>query len=72
MAQNSSSVTNRTLGRGGSTNAAAIAFIPIGGGQPKSSLEEICDDNLCFNGGSCDPVTQKCKCTGHFIGTVVP
>ena len=27
-----------------------------------------CDSNLCFNGGICDPVSQKCKCRGHFIG----
>ena len=29
----------------------------------------VCDDNLCFNGAKCDPVTgEKCKCLGHFIG----
>ena len=29
---------------------------------------QFCDSNLCFNGGRCDPRTQECKCTGHFMG----
>lgn len=42
----------------------AVSFIPMG--QPNSI--GTCDDNLCFNGGFCDPIALKCKCTGHFIG----
>ncbi len=29
---------------------------------------KICDDNLCFNGGKCDPINNRCICVGHFIG----
>ena len=33
-----------------------------------SPVPKFCDSNLCFNGGRCDPRTQECKCTGHFMG----
>ena len=67
-AQNTSSAAasitaNRTTSN---TAAAAVAFIPMG--QPKSNLDQTCDDNLCFNGGYCDPMTQQCQCRGHYIG----
>ena len=44
-----------------SSSSAAVNFIPI-------NALEACDDNLCFNGGFCDPLSQKCRCRGHFIG----
>jgi hypothetical protein len=28
----------------------------------------ICGQNTCLNGGTCDPITQKCKCKGHHTG----
>ena len=44
-----------------SSPSAAVNFIPI-------NAAEACDDNLCFNGGFCDPLSLKCRCRGHFIG----
>ncbi len=31
---------------------------------------QVCDSNLCFNGGHCDPIGRSpdCVCKGHFIG----
>ena len=28
----------------------------------------VCGQKSCFNGGRCDPITQKCKCKGHHTG----
>ena len=44
-----------------SSPSAPVNFIPI-------NAAEACDDNLCFNGGFCDPLSLKCRCRGHFIG----
>ena len=59
--QNASITINGTS----NSHSSPVAFIPI---EPKSNLDQNCDDNLCFNGGYCDPMTQMCKCRGHFIG----
>ena len=34
----------------------------------KTTEARRCDSNLCLFGGICDPVSQKCKCRGPFIG----
>ena len=53
---------NRTKSDSAASNpSAAVNFIPI-------NAAEACDDNLCFNGGFCDPLSLKCRCRGHFIG----
>ena len=53
---------NRTKSDSVASNpSAAVNFIPI-------NAAEACDDNLCFNGGFCDPLSLKCRCRGHFIG----
>ena len=55
-------VGNRTKSDSAASNpSAAVNFIPI-------NAAEACDDNLCFNGGFCDPLSLKCRCRGHFIG----
>ena len=55
-------VGNRTKSDSAASNpSAAVNFIPI-------TAAEACDDNLCFNGGFCDPLSLKCRCRGHFIG----
>ena len=52
-----------------SKNRTRVAFIPIGHQAANSvAAGDNCDDNLCFNGGYCDPILEKCKCKGHFIG----
>ena len=53
---------NRTKSDSAASNPSApVNFIPI-------NAAEACDDNLCFNGGFCDPLSLKCRCRGHFIG----
>ena len=48
----------------GNRSASNFAFVPMQSAKPV----DTCDDNLCFNGGFCDPLTLKCRCRGHFIG----
>ncbi len=41
----------------------AVSVVSMG-----SNGEDACDENLCLNGGWCDPLNNKCICKGHFIG----
>lgn len=38
--------------------------------QAEHKKTDVCDKNLCFNGGRCDPTLSSCVCKGHFIGNV--
>lgn len=59
-------------GRATNLTSPAVHFIPMRvagrSGAGANAVDASCDDNLCFNGGYCDPITQKCRCKGHFIG----
>ena len=47
------------------SNHTKVAIVPM---PPTNPALDSCDDNLCFNGGFCDPLSLKCRCRGHFIG----
>ncbi|XP_059098471.1 mucin-2-like [Tigriopus californicus] len=46
----------------------ALKVIQMTRHQAKDTKTDVCDKNLCFNGGRCDPTLSGCVCQGHFIG----
>ena len=59
---------NSTMRRNPLNNHTKVAIVPMR--PPAKPIVDTCDDNLCFNGGFCDPLALKCRCRGHFIGKV--
>lgn len=59
---------NSTMHRNSINNHTKVAIVPMR--PPANPIVDTCDDNLCFNGGFCDPLSLKCRCRGHFIGKV--
>jgi hypothetical protein len=55
---------NRTRGLKGGALQQSLSLAA----KENISLMPSCDENLCFNGGRCDPASGACVCAGHFVG----
>ncbi len=66
------------MGGNGTTSLSSMISYKTPTGManvPKTNMPSLargntCDENLCFNGGRCDPLGREpeCICKGHFIG----